>query len=112
MKQLREVKNLKTSSKVQRQPAEGGRDRGHVLQLQGEQQHSEATGGLADSKAKCVTLIQPRCDEAVENCLKVPMCKNRLHLCQLPSMKKAGLNHCTNCYIRFYSPGTVQLHLF
>lgn len=49
--------------------------------------------GLADSKEKCITVIKPRCDEGLDYCLKVLLCRKGLHLCQLPKVKEAGLNY-------------------
>lgn len=58
-------------------------------------------GGLADSKLKCITVIKPRCDEGLDYCLKVLLCRKGLHLCQLPKVKGAGLNDETNLLILF-----------
>lgn len=55
--------------------------------------------GLTDSIIKCIAVIHPRCDEGWDYLLKVLSCKKWLHLCQLPQVKKAGLDNCADLTI-------------
>lgn len=59
-------------------------------------------GGLGNSTIKRITVIQPRCNEGLDYCLKIFLW---FHLHQLPQVGAAGFNYRAHWKIGIRKPG-------